>query len=229
MGGRAMIEFKNVTKVYNAKKGNAYEALHGVNMKIEDGELVAIVGKSGAGKSTLLHILACIDTYEDGEFYIDDMLIKNLCEKQMAQIRNEKIGLVMQDYALVEDFTAMQNVMLPMDFAKKKRKKKDKKAEAMEVLRQLKLEEFADKTVSQLSGGQKQRVAIGRAIVNYPEVLLADEPTGALDSTNAQAIMELFHMIHEKGTTVIIVTHDMEIANECDRKIVIADGCIVEE
>ena len=229
MGGRAMIEFKNVTKVYNAKKGNAYEALHGVNMKIEDGELVAIVGKSGAGKSTLLHILACIDTYEDGEFYIDDMLIKNLCEKQMAQIRNEKIGLVMQDYALVEDFTAMQNVMLPMDFAKKKRKKKDKKAEAMEVLRQLKLEEFADKTVSQLSGGQKQRVAIGRAIVNYPEVLLADEPTGALDSTNAQTIMELFHMIHEKGTTVIIVTHDMEIANECDRKIVIADGCIVEE
>ena len=229
MGGRAMIEFKNVTKVYNAKKGNAYEALHGVNMKIEDGELVAIVGKSGAGKSTLLHILACIDTYEDGEFYIDDMLIKNLCEKQMAQIRNEKIGLVMQDYALVEDFTAMQTVMLPMDFAKKKRKKKDRKAEAMEVLRQLKLEEFADKTVSQLSGGQKQRVAIGRAIVNYPEVLLADEPTGALDSTNAQAIMELFHMIHEKGTTVIIVTHDMEIANECDRKIVIADGCIVEE
>ena len=229
MGGRAMIEFKNVTKVYNAKKGNAYEALHGVNMKIEDGELVAIVGKSGAGKSTLLHILACIDTYEDGEFYIDDMLIKNLCEKQMAQIRNEKIGLVMQDYALVEDFTAMQNVMLPMDFAKKNRKKKDRKAEAMEVLRQLKLEEFADKTVSQLSGGQKQRVAIGRAIVNYPEVLLADEPTGALDSTNAQAIMELFHMIHEKGTTVIIVTHDMEIANECDRKIVIADGCIVEE
>lgn len=224
-----MIEFKNVTKVYNAKKGNAYEALHGVNMKIEDGELVAIVGKSGAGKSTLLHILACIDTYEDGEFYIDDMLIKNLCEKQMAQIRNEKIGLVMQDYALVEDFTAMQNVMLPMDFAKKKRKKKDRKAEAMEVLRQLKLEEFADKTVSQLSGGQKQRVAIGRAIVNYPEVLLADEPTGALDSTNAQAIMELFHMIHEKGTTVIIVTHDMAIANECDRKIVIADGCIVEE
>ena len=220
-----MIEFKNVTKVYNAKKGNAYEALHGVNMKIEDGELVAIVGKSGAGKSTLLHILACIDTYEDGEFYIDDMLIKNLCEKQMAQIRNEKIGLVMQDYALVEDFTAMQNVMLPMDFAKKKRKKKDRKAEAMEVLRQLKLEEFADKTVSQLSGGQKQRVAIG----HYPEVLLADEPTGALDSTNAQAIMELFHMIHEKGTTVIIVTHDMEIANECDRKIVIADGCIVEE
>lgn len=224
-----MIEFKNVTKVYNAKKGNAYEALHGVNMKIEDGELVAIVGKSGAGKSTLLHILACIDTYEDGELYIDDMLIKNLSEKQMAQIRNEKIGLVMQDYALVEDFTAMQNVMLPMDFAKKKRKKKDRKAEAMEVLRQLKLEEFADKTVSQLSGGQKQRVAIGRAIVNYPEVLLADEPTGALDSTNAQAIMELFHMIHEKGTTVIIVTHDMELANQCDRKIVIADGCIVEE
>ncbi len=224
-----MIEFKNVTKVYNAKKGNAYEALHGVNMKIEDGELVAIVGKSGAGKSTLLHILACIDTYEDGEFYIDDMLIKNLSEKQMAQIRNEKIGLVMQDYALVEDFTAMQNVMLPMDFAKKKRKKKDRKVEAMEVLRQLELEEFADKTVSQLSGGQKQRVAIGRAIVNYPEILLADEPTGALDSTNAQAIMELFHMIHENGTTVIIVTHDMEIANECDRKIVIADGCIVEE
>ena len=178
-----MIRFENVTKIYNAKKANAFEALHSISMTIEESEFVAIVGKSGAGKSTILHILACIDSYEEGEFYLGDTLVKNLNEKQLARIRNEQIGIVMQDYALVEDFTALQNVMLPLDFAKKKQK--GRKQIALTVLEQVEMLEFANKPVSQLSGGQKQRVAIARALVNDPDILLADEPTGALDSVNA--------------------------------------------
>lgn len=222
-----MIRFENVTKIYNAKKANAFEALHSISMTIKEGEFVAIVGKSGAGKSTILHILACIDSYEEGEFYLGDTLVKNLNEKQLACIRNEQIGIVMQDYALVEDFTALQNVMLPLDFAKKKQK--GRKQIALTVLEQVEMLEFANKPVSQLSGGQKQRVAIARALVNDPDILLADEPTGALDSVNAEAIMDLFRRIHENGTTVILVTHDMELAARCERKIEIVDGRIKDE
>lgn len=222
-----MIRFENVTKIYNAKKANAFEALHSISMTIKEGEFVAIVGKSGAGKSTILHILACIDSYEEGEFYLGDTLVKNLNEKQLARIRNEQIGIVMQDYALVEDFTALQNVMLPLDFAKKKQK--GRKQIALTVLEQVEMLEFANKPVSQLSGGQKQRVAIARALVNDPDILLADEPTGALDSVNAEAIMDLFRRIHENGTTVVLVTHDMELAARCERKIEIVDGRIEGE
>lgn len=222
-----MIRFENVTKIYNAKKANAFEALHSISMTIEESEFVAIVGKSGAGKSTILHILACIDSYEEGEFYLGDTLVKNLNEKQLAHIRNEQIGIVMQDYALVEDFTALQNVMLPLDFAKKRRR--GRKQIALDILDQVEMQEFANKPVSQLSGGQKQRVAIARALVNDPDILLADEPTGALDSVNAEAIMDLFRRIHENGTTVVLVTHDMELAARCERKIEIVDGRIKDE
>ena len=156
-----------------------------------------------------------------------DTLVKNLNEKQLARIRNEQIGIVMQDYALVEDFTALQNVMLPLDFARKKQKRR--KQIALDVLEKVEMLEFANKTVAQLSGGQKQRVAIARALVNDPDILLADEPTGALDSANAEAIMELFQKIHENGTTVILVTHDMELAARCERKIEIVDGSVWDE
>lgn len=221
-----MIRFEKVKKIYNAKKANAFEALHGISITIEDGEWIAIVGKSGAGKSTILHILACIDSYEEGRFYLNDTLVKGLSERKLAQLRNEELGLVMQDYALVEDFSALENVMLPLDFARQR--KKEKKQLAMEALEQVDMQEFADKKVSQLSGGQKQRVAIARAIVNNPGVLLADEPTGALDSVNADAIMKLFKSINEQGKTVIIVTHDWDLANQCDRIIEIVDGEIGE-
>ncbi len=221
-----MVRLENVKKIYNQNKANAFMALKGVSLIIRDGELVAIVGKSGAGKSTLLHILACIDTYEEGEYSLDTTLVKDLSEKELAVIRNEKIGLVMQDYALVEDFTALENVMLPLDFAvgKTRKNKMERKQMAKSALEAVDMWEFADKPVSNMSGGQKQRVAIARAIVNQPTIILADEPTGALDSVNADAIMGVFEKLNAEGKTVIIVTHDKEVAERCDRIIEIYDG-----
>lgn len=174
-----MIKTSKLFKIYNRGKSNEFNALKGVSLTIDDGELVAVIGKSGAGKSTLLHILACIDSYEDGEYIIDDNLVKNLGEKELAKIRNEKIGIVMQDFALVDDFSCIENVLLPLDFAEKKRKNRTELA--LNALKSVGMDSMAKKPVNKLSGGQKQRVAIARAIVNEPGVLLADEPTGAYE------------------------------------------------
>ena len=221
-----MIKLSNIQKIYNKGKSNEFEALKGVSLTIKDGELVAVIGKSGAGKSTLLHIIACIDSYEDGKYVIDDILVKNLSEKKLAEIRNSRIGIVMQDFALVDDFSCIENVLLPLDFAAKK--KSDRKELALAALKSVGMDGMAKKPVNKLSGGQKQRVAIARAIVNKPSVILADEPTGALDSKTAAEIMELFHELNKKGHTVIIVTHDLEIAKQCGRIIEISDGKIVQ-
>lgn len=220
-----MIKLNDVVKTYNPKKANEFTALKGVSAEINDGEMVAIIGKSGAGKSTLLHILACIDSYEDGEYYIDDSLVKKLSERKYAEIRNEKIGIVMQDFALVEDFSAIENVMIPLSFSKKKIK--GKKEIAQKALESVGMGEYAKKACNKLSGGQKQRVAIARAIVNDPAMILADEPTGALDTKTSAEIMELFHELNEQGKTIIIVTHDPLVAEQCDRIIEISDGEIV--
>ena len=220
-----MIKLDNIVKIYNPKKSNEFEALHGVSAEIKDGELVAIIGKSGAGKSTLLHILACIDSYQSGEYTIDGTLVKNLSERQYAKIRNEKIGMVMQDFALVEDFTALENVMIPLNFSKKK--VPNKKEKALAALRSVGIEDLAKKPCNKLSGGQKQRAAIARAIVNDPAMILADEPTGALDTKTSAEIMELFKSLNESGRTVIIVTHDPKVAEQCGRIIEISDGEIV--
>ena len=221
-----MIKLDNIIKIYNPKKANEFEALHGVSAEIKDGEMVAVIGKSGAGKSTLLHILACIDSYQSGEYTIDDTVVKKLSESKYAKIRNEKIGMVMQDFALIEDFTALENVMIPLSFSKKKIK--NKKQKALEALKAVGIEEFAKKPCNKLSGGQKQRVAIARAIANEPSVILADEPTGALDTKTGEEIMKLFKSLNQQGRTVIIVTHDLKIAQQCDRIIEISDGEIIK-
>lgn len=222
-----MISLKSIKKVYNPKKSNEFVALHDLSIEINDGELVAIIGKSGAGKSTLLHILACIDSYQDGEYMIDDTLIKGLSEREYAMIRNEKIGMVMQDFALVEDFTVLENVMIPLNFSKKK--SKGKKEKAIAALKSVGIDDLAKKPCNKLSGGQKQRVAIARAIVNDPSMILADEPTGALDTKTSAEIMDLFKSLNEQGRTVIIVTHDPKIAEQCKRVIEISDGSIVSD
>ncbi|MCC8042428.1 MAG: ABC transporter ATP-binding protein [Oscillospiraceae bacterium] len=222
-----MIELRNVGKTYNKGRANEFTALKGINLKISDGEMIAVIGKSGAGKSTLMHILACIDSYEEGEYYIDEALVKNLSERQAAEIRNRKIGLVMQDFALVEDFSCIENVMLPLDFALKKRKNRGEIA--LNALRSVGMDSMAKKQANKLSGGQKQRVAIARAIVNDPAIILADEPTGALDTKTSAEIMSVFRTLNNMGKTVIIVTHDNSVAEQCSRIIEISDGKIVRE
>ncbi len=220
-----MIEIKNLTKTYNYKKSNAFTALKDISLKIEDGEMLAIVGKSGAGKSTLLHIIGCIDTFEKGEYTIDGTDVHKLSDKKLADIRNEKVGIVMQDFALVEEYTVIENVKIPLYFSKKK--KGSANTLALEALEKVGIKELAKKPVNKLSGGQKQRVAVARAIVNDPSFILADEPTGALDTKTSAEIMELFQQLNQDGKTVIIITHDLGVAEKCKRKIEISDGKII--
>lgn len=220
--GNYMVSLKNVVKIYNKGKSNAFEALHGISLDIQDGEMAAIIGKSGAGKSTLLHILAGIDSLESGSYQVNGQDIGGLSEKKMAKFRNKMVGIVMQDFALIDEYTVAENVSIPLIFAKVKKKKQKQMIE--EVLDRMEMLPMKDKLVSQLSGGQKQRVAIARAVVNRPDFILADEPTGALDTQTSDAIMNVFEQLHKEGRTVIIVTHDMDVANRCGRTIEIEDG-----
>lgn len=201
-------------------------ALKGIDLSIEEGEMVAIIGKSGAGKSTLLHILAAIDSYDKGSYLVDGVSVGDLKEKDRARFRNQKIGIVMQDYALIDEYTIEENVQIPLIFGKVKGNDV-RREKIMTALENVGLAELAKKPVRQLSGGQKQRVAIARALVNNPTFLLADEPTGALDSKTSGEIMDVFEKLNQGGKTVIIVTHDMEVAARCGRVIEISDGEIV--
>ena len=221
-----MIKIDNLTKTYNYKKANAFTALTDVSLTVEDGEMLAIIGKSGAGKSTLLHIIGCIDTFEKGEYTIDDISVHKLSDRRLAKIRNEKVGIVMQDFALVEEYTVLENVKIPLYFAQKR--KGSANTLALDALEKVGMKELAKKPVNKLSGGQKQRVAIARAIVNNPSFILADEPTGALDTKTSAEIMALFKSLNDEGKTVIIITHDPTIAGSCQRQIEISDGKIIE-
>ena len=220
-----MLKIENLTKTYNYKKSNAFTALKDVSLEVEDGEMLAIIGKSGAGKSTLLHIIGCIDKFEKGSYIIDGTDVHSLSDNKLAKIRNEKVGIVMQDFALIDEYSVIENVMIPLNFSKKKLGKP--KELAMKALERVGLANLAKKPVSKLSGGQKQRVAIARAIVNDPSLILADEPTGALDTKTSSEIMELFTELNKSGKTVIIITHDLTVADKCKRKVEISDGRII--
>lgn len=224
--GNVMIEIKNLVKIYNKGKTNEFCALKGIDLSIEEGEMVAIIGKSGAGKSTLLHILAAIDSYDKGSYLVDGVSVGDLKEKERARFRNQKMGIVMQDYALIDEYTIEENVQIPLIFGKVKGNDV-RREKIMTALENVGLAELAKKPVRQLSGGQKQRVAIARALVNNPTFLLADEPTGTLDSKTSGEIMDVFEKLNQGGKTVIIVTHDMEVAARCGRVIEISDGEIV--
>ena len=220
-----MIKLENVTKTYNKGQKTEFTALKDIDLTIEDGEFIAITGTSGAGKSTLLYVLSGIDSYEAGSVKMDGVELCELGDVKASKVRNEKIGFVMQDFALIEDFSVLENVMLPLQFTKLKGKKK--KEMALEAIKKVDIEELTNKQVNQLSGGQKQRTAIARAIVNSPGYLFADEPTGALDSKTSREIMDLFERLNKEGQTVLIVTHDPEVAVRCKRNIRIEDGKIV--
>ncbi len=222
-----MIKLSHIDKIYNNKKPNAFQALHNVSLTIEDGELTAIIGRSGAGKSTLLHIMGCIDTFEKGTYFIDDENVSGLSDKKLSAIRNKKIGIVMQDFALIEAYSVLQNVMTPLYFSKIK--SKQAKEMAMKAIRAVGMEEYLHTPIKNLSGGQKQRIAIARAIVNNPSFILADEPTGALDSKTSAEIIALFQKLNQSGKTIVIITHDLSIAEKCNRQIEISDGRIIND
>ena len=221
-----MIKFKQITKKYYPNKENEVIALDRVDLHIKKGEMVAIIGKSGSGKSTMLHIASCIDSYREGEYYLDGILVKQMPDRALARIRNNDIGLVMQDFALVEDFTALENVLIPLVLGNKN--KSDLKAHALDVLKSLEISHLAYREINKMSGGQKQRVAIARAIVNNPKVILADEPTGALDSVTSAEIISVLKALNKQGKTVVIVTHDPQISKKCERQIKLYDGKISE-
>lgn len=221
-----MIQLEQICKTYAKGKPNAVQALKNVSLHIGEGELVAIIGKSGSGKTTLLNIIGCIDSFDQGKYLLNGQDISKKRDVALSKIRNREIGIVVQDFALIQSDTALDNVMLPFYFDSSV-SLKSAKPKALAALQSVGLEELANKSVNQLSGGQKQRVAIARAIVHAPSVLLADEPTGALDSKTAVEIMDVFKQLSEQGKTIIIVTHDLSITNQCDRIIEISDGVIV--
>lgn len=216
-----MIEVKNVSKSYKMGKEQVI-ALKDVSLKINKGEFVAIIGPSGSGKSTLMHIIGGLDTPSIGNVYIEGNDISKLKDKKLSKYRNEKIGFVFQAFNLENSQTALENVMMPLIFAGVS--KKERKARALQALEQVGLKDLAKHKPNEMSGGQRQRVSIARALVNNPEIIFADEPTGNLDSKSGESIMELFHEINRKGYTIIMVTHNPNEANKAKRVIKIKDG-----
>lgn len=223
-----MIQIRQLRKIYDENKTNECRALDGVDFDVNDGEFVAVMGKSGSGKSTLMHLIAGVDYPTEGQVLIDGREINKLSERQLSLFRNKEVGIIMQQFFLIEECSVLENVRMPLDFSREKIKDKDQKA--IQIIGQVGLKDYVKKKVKDLSGGEKQRVAIARALVNDPEILLADEPTGSLDSENSDNIMRLMQRINQKfNKTIIVITHEKDIAKYCDRLIVLSDGKIISD
>lgn len=223
-----MIRVTHIDKYYNRGKGSEVHALRDVNLTIQQGERIGIIGTSGSGKSTLLKVLGLLEVPDNGDYWLNDENVVRLKEKEKANLRSRQIGFVMQDFALMEDRSVLENVMTPLLFDRRYtwRKAKEK---AYETLHRLSLEDLAKRKVSQLSGGQKQRIAICRAIVNEPLLLLADEPTGALDSRTAAEVLHVLLELNQQGQTLLIVTHDPQVAASCRTIYRMEDGHLQKE
>jgi len=220
-----MIKISNLKKSYNTKS-QKLEVLKGINLEIKAGELVSIMGPSGSGKSTLLNVLGILDDYDSGNYILAKREIKKLSQTKAAKYRNDLLGFVFQSFNLLPFKNAMENVALPLYYKGIKRKERNKIA--LEYLEKVNLKDRWHHLPSELSGGQNQRVAIARALISKPKVILADEPTGALDSKTSEDIVKLFKEINKEGISIVIVTHDLEVAEQCDRIIFLKDGLVVD-
>ena len=221
-----MIRIKNLHKSYEMGS-NSLHVLKGIDFNVNEGELVAIMGSSGSGKSTLLNIIGMLDNYDNGSYELDNILIKDLDETKAANYRNKFLGFVFQSFNLINYKSAVENVILPLYYQGIKRREREKIA--LEYLDNVGLKNWASHLPSELSGGQKQRVAIARAMVSKPKVLLADEPTGALDSKTSAEVMSLIQEINNSGKTILVVTHEEDIAKMCKRVVRLKDGVIVDD
>lgn len=225
---KPLIEMKEIIKAYNIGLESEIEILHGIDLKIYEGEFVAIVGESGSGKSTLMNIIGVLDKQTKGEYYLDGIDIKNANEAEMNVIRNKKIGFVFQNFNLIGRTSALRNVELPMLYAGVSAEQRTKRAK--ELLSKVGMESRMNHMPNELSGGQKQRVAIARSLVNNPSIILADEPTGALDSETSAMVMDIFNDLNKnQGKTIILITHSKEIAEQCPRIVTIKDGKIIND
>ena len=225
---KPLIEMKEIIKAYNIGLESEIEILHGIDLKIYEGEFVAIVGESGSGKSTLMNIIGVLDKQTKGEYYLDGIDIKNANEAEMNVIRNKKIGFVFQNFNLIGRTSALRNVELPMLYAGVPAEQRTKRAK--ELLSKVGMESRMNHMPDELSGGQKQRVAIARSLVNNPAIILADEPTGALDSETSTMVMNIFNDLNKnQGKTIILITHSKEIAEQCPRIVTIKDGKIIND
>lgn len=221
-----MIRLENVTKRY-LMGDNVVKALDGIDININEGEMVAIVGPSGSGKSTLMNIIGCLDVVTDGLYELNKISIKDYDQDELADIRNQQIGFVFQQFNLLNNFTAIENVMMPMTYAKLPKQKREEKAE--ELLNLVGLGDRMDHKPTELSGGQQQRVSIARALANNPAIILADEPTGALDTTTGHEVLNQLKKLNQSGKTVIIITHDLEVAKNTNRIITLRDGKVIQD
>ena len=228
MDKKVMIDLNQILKKYYIGQPNELEILHGIDLKVNEGEFVSIVGASGSGKTTLMNIIGILDRPTEGGYILDGIDVSAAKDSELSRIRNRKIGFVFQTYNLIARTSALKNVELPMLYGEKNRTERIKRAE--ELLTLVGMEERMNHSPDELSGGQKQRVAIARALSNNPAILLADEPTGALDSKTGRMIMDLFHELNkEKGITIILITHSEELAEETDRVITLKDGEVTGE
>ena len=225
---KTVIDMKDIIKKYYIGQPNELQILNGMTLKIFEGEFVSIVGESGSGKSTLMNIIGLLDKQTSGEYFLDGLDVNKIKDSQMSSIRNQKIGFVFQTFNLIPRTSAIKNVELPMLYAGIKKTERNKRAK--ELLKMVGMEERMNHKPNELSGGQKQRVAIARAMANNPSIILADEPTGALDSKTGHMVMDIFHQLHEKqGKTIVLITHSQELAKETQRIVTISDGNIISD